>query len=120
VLQWQICYQIIKGICLGLHYLHERKIIHLDLKPDNVLLDDSMVPKIADFGLSRLLSEEKSRMVTERIFGTRRYMAPEYLVNGDITVKSDIYSLGLIIREMVMGPNNEGTTTENVYSRRNN
>ncbi|BAF29807.1 Os12g0486900 [Oryza sativa Japonica Group] len=114
VLQWQICYQIIKGICLGLHYLHERKIIHLDLKPDNVLLDDSMVPKIADFGLSRLLSEEKSRMVTERIFGTRRYMAPEYLVNGDITVKSDIYSLGLIIREMVMGPNNEGTTTENV------
>uniref|UniRef100_A0A0E0CKR0 Protein kinase domain-containing protein n=1 Tax=Oryza meridionalis TaxID=40149 RepID=A0A0E0CKR0_9ORYZ len=114
VLQWQICYQIIKGICLGLHYLHERKIIHLDLKPDNVLLDDSMVPKIADFGLSRLLSEEKSRMITERIFGTRRYMAPEYLVNGDITVKSDIYSLGLIIREMVMGPNNEGTTTENV------
>lgn len=71
MLQWQICYQIIKGICLGLHYLHERKIIHLDLKPDNVLLDDSMVPKIADFGLSRLLSEEKSRMVTERIFGTR-------------------------------------------------
>lgn len=67
MLQWQICYQIIKGICLGLHYLHERKIIHLDLKPDNVLLDDSMVPKIADFGLSRLLSEEKSRMVTERI-----------------------------------------------------
>lgn len=47
-------------------------------------------------------------------------MAPEYLVNGDITVKSDIYSLGLIIREMVMGPNNKGTTTENVYSRRNN
>uniref|UniRef100_A0A0E0MMH0 Protein kinase domain-containing protein n=1 Tax=Oryza punctata TaxID=4537 RepID=A0A0E0MMH0_ORYPU len=102
VLQWQICYKIIKGICLGLHYLHERQIIHLDLKPDNVLLDDSMVPKIADFGLSRLLSEEKSRMVTKRIFGTRRYMAPEYLVDGDITVKSDIYSLGLIIREMVL------------------
>ncbi|CAL4979922.1 unnamed protein product [Urochloa decumbens] len=114
LLQWQICYQIIKGICLGLHYLHERHIIHLDVKPDNVLLDDSMVPKIADFGLSRLLGEGKSRMVTQRNHGTKRYMAPEYLVDGEITIKSDIYSLGLIIREMVMGPNKTGTTTEDV------
>ncbi|KAF8673293.1 hypothetical protein HU200_048849 [Digitaria exilis] len=114
LLQWRICCQIIRGICLGLHYLHDRHIIHLDLKPENVLLDDSMVPKIADFGVSRLLGKEKSRMVTQRKHGTMRYMALEYLFDGEITVKSDIYSLGLIIREIVMGPNNTGTTTEDV------
>ena len=70
-LQWQVCYKIIKGICLGLQYLHERHIIHLDLKPDNILLDDDMMPKIADFGLSRLLDEGKSRTITQEILGTR-------------------------------------------------
>lgn len=108
-LQWHICYQIVKGICLGLHYLHERKMIHLDLKPDNILLDDDMVPKIADFGVARLLGE-RSNIVTENVVGTIRYMAPEYLEGGEITVKSDIYSLGIIIRDMVMGHNTERTT----------
>lgn len=70
-LPWHICYQIIKGICQGLKYLHERRIIHLDLKPDNVLLDDSMVPKIADFGLSRLLGKEKTHMITTEKIGTQ-------------------------------------------------
>jgi len=53
-------YEIIKGICRGLHFLHESNIVHLDLKPQNILLDDTMMPKIADFGLSKLLGEQKS------------------------------------------------------------
>ena len=65
------CYQIIKGICEGVHYLHQQRIIHMDLKPQNVLLDDNMVPRIADFGLSRRLSESKSRAITENMIGTK-------------------------------------------------
>ncbi|XP_066335920.1 cysteine-rich receptor-like protein kinase 25 isoform X2 [Miscanthus floridulus] len=113
-LQWQVCYKIIKGICLGLQYLHERHIIHLDLKPDNILLDDDMMPKISDFGLSKLLDEGKSRTITQEILGTRGYIAPEYLDNGVITVKADIYSFGVMIRQMVMGRNNQGATTDDV------
>ena len=63
-------YEIIKGICRGLHFLHESNIVHLDLKPQNILLDDTMMPKIADFGLSRLLGEQKSRTVTLKIAGS--------------------------------------------------
>jgi len=57
--EWREHYEIIKGICEGLHYLHEVHILHLDLKPANILLDDNMVPKIADFGLSRCFDEKQ-------------------------------------------------------------
>ncbi|VAH99587.1 unnamed protein product [Triticum turgidum subsp. durum] len=66
-LQWTA---IIKGICEGVHYLHQQRIIHMDLKPQNVLLDDNMVPRIADFGLSRRLSGSQSRVITENKLGT--------------------------------------------------
>ncbi|KAF7006133.1 hypothetical protein CFC21_021197 [Triticum aestivum] len=101
-LPWQVCYKIIQGICLGLHHLHEHRIIHRDIKAGNILLDDHMTPKIADFGLSRFLGDAKSRINT-RQDGTLGYMAPESMFNGVFTFKSDIYSLGMIIRKIVTG-----------------
>jgi serine/threonine protein kinase len=69
-LEWRNRYKIIKGISQGLQYLHEKYILHLDLKPANILLDDNYVPKIADFGLSRFFHEKQSRVVTANIPGT--------------------------------------------------
>lgn len=69
-LQWRTCYKIIKGICNGLHHLHDNHIIHLDLKPLNVLLDEHMVPKIADFGLSRCFDENQSHTITSKVIGS--------------------------------------------------
>jgi serine/threonine protein kinase len=68
--EWTQYYQIIKGICTGLLYLHENRIVHLDLKPANILLDDNLVPKIADFGLSRCFDEKQSHAITSKLFGT--------------------------------------------------
>uniref|UniRef100_A0A453A736 Protein kinase domain-containing protein n=1 Tax=Aegilops tauschii subsp. strangulata TaxID=200361 RepID=A0A453A736_AEGTS len=102
-LKWRNCYQIIKGICQGLHYLHEKNIVHLDLKPGNILLDDNFVPKIADFGLSRWFDEAQSRVFTvNNIGGTLGYLAPEFL-NREITYQFDLYSLGVIIIEILTG-----------------
>ncbi|KAK1606933.1 hypothetical protein QYE76_030606 [Lolium multiflorum] len=101
-LEWRTCYKIIKGICNGLHHLHCNHIVHLDLKPLNVLLDEHMVPKIADFGLSRCFEENQSQTITSKVVGTLGYFAPE-LYSGKITMKSDIYSLGVIIIEMLTG-----------------
>ncbi|CAN6356468.1 unnamed protein product [Urochloa humidicola] len=107
-LDWDTRYKIIVGICSGLHYLHEEwqpstPIIHRDLKPANILLDNNMVPKIADFGLSRLFGEEQTRTTTKNFDGTLGYMAPEYLNRGLITKELDIFSLGVIIIQIVTG-----------------
>lgn len=102
-LEWNTRYQIIKGICTGLHYLHmEKHILHMDLKPANILLDNQMVPKITDFGLSRPL--ENSETMTTNHFSSPGYGAPENLFGrGTMSVKSDMYSLGAIIIELVTG-----------------
>jgi serine/threonine protein kinase len=68
--QWGTCYEIIKGISEGIRYLHENNIIHLDLKPANIMLDDNMIPKITDFGLSRCFDENQSRHITKNVAGT--------------------------------------------------
>jgi len=107
-LDWCKRYEIIRGICSGLHYLHEESqtntpIIHLDLKPGNILLTNEMVPKIADFGLSRLFGEQQSRTYATNMGGSFGYMAPEYLHKGVITKKSDIFSLGVIVIEIITG-----------------
>ncbi|PNT63875.1 uncharacterized protein LOC100845829 isoform X1 [Brachypodium distachyon] len=110
-LNWHIRYKIIKGICVGLKYLHEGlefSVWHLDLKPDNILLDQNMEPKIADFGLSRLLGDEKTRKTMSAV-GTCGYWPPEYLNHQIITKEFDIFSLGVIITKIMTG--REGYTS---------
>lgn len=110
-LDWHKRYNIISGICYGLHYIHKEwqvntPIIHMDLKPANILLGDNMLPKIADFGVSRLFGEQQTRACTKSLDGTFGYMAPEYINRGIITTKSDIFSLGVIIIEIITGQRN--------------
>ncbi|CAL4988562.1 unnamed protein product [Urochloa decumbens] len=106
-LEWNIRFQIIKGICKGLKYMHkelEKPIYHLDLKPDNILLDKNMVPKIADFGLSRIVGEEPTR-TTKNPYGTPGYQPPEYIDRCEISDKFDIFSLGVIMIRILSGLN---------------
>lgn len=108
-LDWATRFKIIKGICQGLHFLHkgmDQPMVHMDLKPDNILLDENMAPKIADFGLSRLFGAEQTRMHTLNVVGAHGYMAPEYLYRGEISTQLDIYSLGLLIIEITTGERN--------------
>ncbi|WVZ51270.1 hypothetical protein U9M48_002427 [Paspalum notatum var. saurae] len=106
-LDWDRCYKIIKGICEGLHYLHngsDRPIFHLDLKPANILLDKDMTPKIGDFGLSKLLDSMKTYVTqSQDVIGTRGYMPPEYINSQKISSKFDVFSLGVIIIQMMAG-----------------
>ncbi|CAM0874886.1 unnamed protein product [Alopecurus aequalis] len=104
---WHMRFSIIKGICNGLLFLHSIPIIHMDLKPQNILLDDEMMPKIADFGLSRLFGQEQTRANTQNVVGSYGYIAPEYLYRGEISAQSDIYSLGLLIIETTIVKKNQ-------------
>ncbi|XP_066361555.1 receptor like protein kinase S.2-like, partial [Miscanthus floridulus] len=108
-IDWATCFKIIKGICQGLYVLHctlDRPLVHMNLMPDNIWLDDNMVPKIVEFALSRLFGEEQTRMFSQNVVGSLGYMAPEYLYRGEISMQSDIYSLGLIIMEITTGEKN--------------
>ncbi|KAK3404881.1 hypothetical protein EUGRSUZ_K01188 [Eucalyptus grandis] len=103
-LDWQRRKKIILDIAKGLNYLHEdcrQKIIHLDIKPQNILLDENFNAKIADFGLSKLIDRDKNQVVTS-MRGTPGYMAPEWW-NIVITEKVDVYSFGVVILEIVCG-----------------
>ncbi|WVZ83907.1 hypothetical protein U9M48_031002, partial [Paspalum notatum var. saurae] len=105
-LDWHKRFKIIKGTCEGLKYMHKdqkTQIYHLDLKPDNILLDKDMVPKIADFGLSMIFDKELPQNTQSR-YGTLGYQPPEHIDSGKITDKFDIYSLGVVIIRIVSGP----------------
>ncbi|XP_057528514.1 cysteine-rich receptor-like protein kinase 2 isoform X2 [Amaranthus tricolor] len=104
-LNWCKRYIIMIGTAEGLAYLHENtntRIIHRDIKASNILLDSKFKAKIADFGLARTFQEDKSHINTA-IAGTLGYMAPEYLVHGQLTEKADVYSFGVLLLEMVTG-----------------
>ncbi|KAI3996315.1 hypothetical protein MKX01_026783 [Papaver californicum] len=100
---WNQRVQIAFGIGRGLMYLHEEcssQIIHCDVKPQNILLDDSFTAKIADFGLAKLLMQDQTRTHT-RVRGTRGYVAPDWFRNTPITVKVDVYSFGIVLLEII-------------------
>ncbi|XP_050227222.1 G-type lectin S-receptor-like serine/threonine-protein kinase SD2-5 [Mercurialis annua] len=106
-LDWQQRKKIILDIAKGLTYLHEdctQKIIHLDIKPQNILLDQKFNAKISDFGLSKLIDRDQSKVVTT-MRGTPGYLAPEWL-SSVITEKADIYSFGVVLLEMLCGRRN--------------
>jgi serine/threonine protein kinase len=107
-LKWSIRYEIALGVARGLAYLHGscRDIIHCDIKPENILLDASFVPKIGDFGMAKLLGRDFSRVITA-MRGTRGYLAPEWLSGIAITAKVDVYSYGMILLEIISGKRND-------------
>ncbi|CAN7119398.1 unnamed protein product [Brassica rapa subsp. narinosa] len=111
-LDWTALYQIALGVARGLEYLHhgcKTRIVHFDIKPQNVLLDENFCPKVSDFGLAKLCEKKESALSLLDTRGTVGYIAPEMIsrVYGSVSHKSDVYSYGMLVLEMIGARNKE-------------
>ncbi|KAI3790062.1 hypothetical protein L2E82_02875 [Cichorium intybus] len=105
-LDWGARLKIALGAARGLAYLHEDsspRVIHRDFKSSNILLEHDFTPKVSDFGLARTALDEENRHISTRVMGTFGYVAPEYAMTGHLLVKSDVYSYGVVLLELLTG-----------------
>ncbi|XP_066337587.1 cysteine-rich receptor-like protein kinase 44 isoform X3 [Miscanthus floridulus] len=94
-IDWPSLCRIFEGVAQGIHYLHKQHIVHMDLKPGNILLDSDMNPRIIDFELSIVLKDDE--IIEDCVIGTYGYMAPEYILHAIISVKKDVFAFGAIL-----------------------
>ncbi|KAM5578353.1 putative serine/threonine-protein kinase PBL7 [Rosa sericea] len=105
-LDWETRLRIALEAAKGLEYLHEQvspPVIHRDFKSSNILLDKTFHAKVSDFGLAKLGSDKAGGYVSTRVLGTQGYVAPEYALTGHLTTKSDVYSYGVVLLELLTG-----------------